>query len=522
MRRDRRGRPCDMHSCCARRARTFQFVTSLAHSMDQRRHVVVVGFGNLGRALLPLLRATFPAYTVTAVDQHGDEARIALANTWGIRLIVRRIEESNYADVIAPLLTKGDFLLNLAPAVETAALIRLAQRFGAFYLDTGIEPWAYAFGDGDADSTTNHALREQILALARTQHGMRTALVAHGANPGFVSVLAKCALVAMAERFNLDAWRNRVPCNRDEWAALAADLDVRVIQIAERDTQRTAAPETGGAFVNTWSVDGFIAECLQDAEIGWGTHEKRLPAGARRYVKDGVNGRPAPAIRLATNGIDTKVYTWTPLHGAFDAHMLTHNESISIADYLTLIGADGQARYRPTVYYAYRPIDAALARLPSLASERPLPDHRLDRVCETRVLKDELATGIDELGVLVMSGRGESLWLGSALSIERTRALAPLNNATSLQVVSSIIGGMQWMIEHPCEGIVESDALDHAVTFERVRKFWEPIERVWTRWRPGGTELLFDDFLCDKSHLGDEADTDVMHAIASGRQSELA
>lgn len=463
-------------------------VASFLQTMDHPRHVVVVGFGNLGQALLPLLRNAFPACAVTTIEQHGDATRIALANTWGVRLIVRRVEQSNCAELLGPLLAKDDFLLNLAPAVETAALIDIAQQRGAFYLDTGIEPWAYALGD--ADSTTNHALREQILALARRRPGAQTALVAHGANPGFVSILAKCALVAMAERFDLDAWQQRMPSHRDEWARLAADLDVRVIQISERDTQRTATPEIERAFVNTWSVDGFIAECLQDAEIGWGTHERHVPAGARRYRADDRSGRTAPAIRLATNGIDTKVRTWTPCHGAFDAHVLTHNESISIADYLTLADADGTIRHRPTVYYAYRPIDAALARLPSLA------DNPLNSLHGARVLKDELVTGTDELGVLVMSGRGESLWLGSALSIERARSIAPLNNATSLQVVSSIIGGMQWMIEHPYAGIIESDAIDHSVTFERVRAFWEPIEQVWTHWRPGGTELLFSDFLC--------------------------
>ena len=484
--------------------------------MDYRRHVVIVGFGNLGQAILPLLRAAFPTYTLTAIEQHGDEARVALANAWGVRFIVRRIDASNYADAIGPLLARGDFLLNLAPAVESAALIQLAQQRGAFYLDTGIEPWAYALGD--EGSTTNYALRQQLLTLANMRRGAPTALVAHGANPGFVSVLAKCALIEMAERFNLNAWRNRVPRNRDEWALLAADLDVRVIQISERDTQRTATPATGDTFVNTWSVDGFVAECLQHAELGWGTHETQLPAGARRYREDGSNGRAAPAIRLATNGIDTKVLTWTPLHGAFESHVLTHNESISIADYLTLADADGRPRHRPTVYYAYRPIDAALAYLPLLAGGVPSPDNQREGLSETRVLKDELVTGIDELGVLVMSGRGESLWLGSALSIERARKLAPLNNATSLQVVSSVIGGMHWMIEHPRAGIVESDAIDHRTTFERVQKFWEPIQRVWTRWRPGGTELRFGDFLCRPPVARDDS----VDLVASHCQTESA
>ena len=32
-----------------------------------------------------------------------------------------------------------------------------------------------------------------------------------------------------------------------------------------------------GVFVNTWSVEGFVSEGLQPAELGWGTHEKWMP-----------------------------------------------------------------------------------------------------------------------------------------------------------------------------------------------------------------------------------------------------
>ncbi|MBN3728041.1 saccharopine dehydrogenase NADP-binding domain-containing protein [Burkholderia sp. Ac-20379] len=473
--------------------------------MNSKRQVVIVGFGNLGQAILPLLRTAFPEWAMTAVEQHDDDARATLAAAWDVRLVTCRVDAANYVQILGPLLGHGDFLLNLATTVETAALIALAQQSGAFYLDTCIEPWAYSFESGE--STTNHALREQILALAAKRPATPTALVAHGANPGFVSVLTKCALVDMATRFGLPAWRQRVPRDRREWAQLAADLDVRVIQISERDTQRAAAPDAETAWVNTWSVDGFIAECRQDAEVGWGTHEAQLPPGARRFRKDG-GVHAAPAIRLATNGVDTRVRTWTPLHGAFDAHVLTHNESLSIADYLTLGDGNGRVDYRPTVYYAYCPIEAALAWMPALAGGSPPAGHETGHP-PMRVLKDELATGVDELGVLVMSGRGESLWLGSALSIERTRTIAPLNNATSLQVVSSIVGGMQWMLDHPRAGIVESDALDHAATFARVRPFWEPMQRVWTRWRPGGAALQFDDFLAARG----DAD-DATHAAA--------
>jgi homospermidine synthase len=41
---------------------------------------------------------------------------------------------------------------------------------------------------------------------------------------------------------------------------------------AERDTQRSHTPKSRGKFINTWSVEGFIAEGLQPSELGWGRH----------------------------------------------------------------------------------------------------------------------------------------------------------------------------------------------------------------------------------------------------------
>eukprot|EP01116_Phalansterium_solitarium_P025244 TRINITY_DN9550_c0_g1_i1.p2 TRINITY_DN9550_c0_g1~~TRINITY_DN9550_c0_g1_i1.p2 ORF type:complete len:103 (-),score=23.10 TRINITY_DN9550_c0_g1_i1:495-803(-) len=50
-----------------------------------------------------------------------------------------------------------------------------------------------------------------------------------------------------------------------------------------------------------------------------------------------------------------------------------------------------------------------------------------------------------------------SYWYGSQLTIGQARRLAPYQNATGLQVTSSVLGAMVWAIEHPNEGVVEPD-----------------------------------------------------------------
>jgi homospermidine synthase len=84
-------------------------------------------------------------------------------------------------------------------------------------------------------------------------------------------------------------------------------------------------------FVNTWSVDGFISEAQQPCELGWGSHERHFPYDGMRHQ----TGSQA-AIYLIRPGCATRVRTWTPRAGPFHGFAITHGESISIADYLTL------------------------------------------------------------------------------------------------------------------------------------------------------------------------------------------
>ena len=186
------------------------------------------------------------------------------------------------------------------------------------------------------------------------------------------------------------------------------------IHIAERDTQRSWRPRAIGSFVNTWSVDGFISEGLQPSEIGWGTHERWLPPSARRH-----SDPHAPSIFLAQPGADTRVRTWCPTAGPQYGLCVTHNESISIADYFTV--RDGATViYRPTCHYAYHPADDAILSWDELLGHRgkaPQQHHLLDET--------EIVDGVDELGVLLYGHQANAYWYGSRLSIEETRPSPP-------------------------------------------------------------------------------------------------
>jgi homospermidine synthase len=138
------------------------------------------------------------------------------------------------------------------------------------------------------------------------------------------------------------------------------DLGVKGVHIAERDTQRAVHPKPVDVFWNTWSVDGFISEGLQPAELGWGTHEKGMPKNGFKHKK----GCQA-AIYLTQPGANTRVRSWTPTAKAQYGFLVTHNESISIADYFT-VREGRKVTYRPTCHYAYHPCNDAVLSLHEL------------------------------------------------------------------------------------------------------------------------------------------------------------
>ena len=433
--------------------------------------LVMLGCGSIGQAVLPLilrhLGVTPDRITIVTADGRGRDE----ATEYGIAFHEVPLTRENYRRVLEPLVGVGDFILNLSVDVSSTAIVAFAAERGALYLDTVVEPWGGVYFDRSLSpaARSNYALREEMLKLRRELGRGPTAVSAQGANPGLVSQLVKEAALIVARDTGLP---HAEPTDRAGWARLFRDLGVKAIHIAERDTQVSAVAKRPGEFVNTWSIDGFVSEGCQPAELGWGTHERHFPKGGLRHV----NGCGA-AIYLNQPGAGTRVRTWTPNYGPFHGLLVTHNEAISIADYLTL--RDGDAvLYRPTVHYAYHPCDAAMMSVHELAGRG------WQQQAEQRLLMDEIVTGMDELGVLLLGHKKGAFWYGSQLTIEEARRLAPHNSATSLQVAAGVLGGMVCAIERPTAGIVEADELDYRRVLEVAKPYLGPVVGAYSDWTP--------------------------------------
>ncbi|MEK7377082.1 MAG: saccharopine dehydrogenase C-terminal domain-containing protein, partial [Candidatus Margulisiibacteriota bacterium] len=227
------------------------------------------------------------------------------------------------------------------------------------------------------------------------------------------------------------------------------------------------------------------------AEMGWGTHEKMLPKGAMFH-----QGGPGNQICLSQMGVKTWVRSWVPC-GEITGMIVRHGEAFTISDHLT-VWENGKPVYRPTVHYAYCPSEAAINSLHELEMRN------FDLQKDQRIMTDEIISGRDELGVLLMGHDFKSWWVGSLLDIDESRELAPHQNATTLQVACSVIGAVMWMIKNPNKGVCVPDDLPHDQVLKVAKEYLGPFVSTPVDWTPLKTKVDF--YKGYNSNITDEKD----------------
>lgn len=446
--------------------------TNLPARVEFSGRILIVGCGSIGQGILPLLARHITLdgenrLVVLSADEQGRR----LAENCGARFEHAHLTPGNHRRILGKHLKAGDLLLNLSVSVSSLDLVRFCSEMGVLYVDTSIEPWPGVYTNPmlDMRARTNFVIREKALALAsELGPDSPTAVVDHGANPGLVSHFVKRALLDLEEHINK---RTARPATREEWATLARDLNVSVIQIAERDSQVGGYAKRHGEFVNTWSIEGFVDELMQPAELSIGVHELNLPARARQHR------RGSGTLYLPRPGGGTFARSWTPSIGGYQGMLVTHDEVFSIADYLSLRD-ERRFTYRPTVMFVYHPCDDAML------SAMELEGRGWKMQPSSRRLAHEIVDGMDELGVLLAGHAKNAYWFGSQLTIGESRKHLDFANATTLQVVAGALSATVWAIRHPRKGLVEPDDLNHEECLEVAAPYLGKLTGSFTEWTP--------------------------------------
>lgn len=454
--------------------------------------ILLLGFGGVGQTILPLILRHISVnsknITVLEKDNHLELFQKKYGNT-GVKYVIKEVTKDNMDSVLSQYIKPGGLIIDLSLNIDGIEICLWCLKHNVLYTNTSIERWPDNPDETipDLANRTLYVTHDKIRnATQKYKDRGSTCLISNGANPGLVTQFTKAALLEIATAMNL---KIEVPQTREQWAELMMYTGTKVVHIAERDTQVIDVPKEKGEFVNSWSCEGFWAEGRAPAELGFGTHEDP-------NIKDIFLHRNGPgnAVYLNTPGVATLIKSWVPIGGAYNGFLVQHSESITISEYFTVTNSEGYVIYRPTVNYAYCPMDAAIASVHEFRGrELRLQDKK-------RIAKTEIVSGMDELGVLLLGHGINGWWYGSQMTIEEATALLPGEGPTTVQVAANMLAGIIWMLQNPNKGYIEPEELPFEFILNLARPYLGTMASVPTTWTP----------LADRTSLF-KVDTDPRH-----------
>ena len=430
----------------------------------------MIGCGCLAKAMLELWKLeNLVIEKIIAIDP--TECEIWIKEMYPqLEYKCMALTKGNLVKTLKPLLepTNGlkPFVFDLSVDVDCIPIIKLCKDMGCVYINSSIESW------GDKHpwilDTTDKGLYdrslykrqievERLLGTKKTS----TILTNHAQNPGMVSSYVKRGLIDYAmkngntEDKKLAKGLDSGKIKKSEFCKLAKSLCLEEVHISEIDTQKfnpkfSKELEKNFWFYSTWSPTGFWAESLDPIQMGWGSN-RNPNEGYKPNVGEG-NVRIFP-----TRGMDAKCRSITlGLKGEIvniNGMLIPHAEADTISSFLT----DGA--YSPSVFYVYQPSSLALESLDCLrkADYHPPPPER----CYA-MQNDDVISGFDSVGTLLLFKNGKSHWTGSVVSVEFSRGLGfKHSNPTIVQVGAGVWGAMKWIEKHKKEGYTEPEDLDY-------------------------------------------------------------
>lgn len=445
--------------------------------------VLFIGFGSVAQCTLPIFvkHVNVPPRNITVMDFEDKAHAMRQWTAKGIKFVRKQITRANMGAVLGRHVGRGDLIVDLAWNIDCCEILQWCHDNGVLYINTSVELWdPYANSKNAAPQKMTLYWRHMNIRrmVARWKTPGPTAVLEHGANPGLISHWTRQGLMDIAQKM-IDDGKARGKFREEledymvtrQFNYLAWKLGVKVIHCSERDTQISDKPKEVDEFVNTWSIEGFREEGITTSEMGWGTHEKELPKYAYTH-KEG----PRNQICLARMGMNTWVRSWVPDYSIVGM-VVRHGEAFTISDSLT-VRKGGKAVYRPTVHYAYCCCDNGIISLHELRGRDYVLQPKL------RIMNDEIACGTDILGALLMGHAYKSWWTGSSLSIEESRRLVPHQNATTMQVATSAIAAVMWMLEHREAGVKSPDDLPYDYILERANPYLGDLISKPSGWSP--------------------------------------
>lgn len=455
-------------------------------------------------------------------DKTHEPTLAALRKDITIQLVQIEITPENITEQLLNHVKRSDLFIDLSYNIPFKPIICKCLAVGAHYINTSTEHWLTESPEQEGDIDINfhlstlHESHDEYTALASGSSKKQNSsiLLINGANPGLISQFGKmgiykisCQILRQAQdaKIKNDSLHQlKKAVKAKDFPMMAYLLDLQVLECSETDTQVANTPRKSGEFPCTWSPYSFFSEAVDKLEIGFGTHEEKMPHHA--VVSYGEPNE----IYLPVRGMDMVSHSFAydrPITGM----LIPHSENDTQSRRLTLKDKQGKVIYRPSVYYTYSPMQDTLDAFREVRNNSyvMLP-------AEKPLRGTDIQSGADILGSLLSFGSNPiekllygkidqsthtSYWIGSALSIEQTRAMGfEHSGPTTCQVAISILTAIKYMLKHPHKGLMFPEDLPFDTIYKECVPFLGTVFADFVPYRRPTTQFTgYHAFLTSKT-----------------------
>lgn len=425
--------------------------------------IVQFGFGAVGKSFFEKIKHEIDYnennyYVLTREDTEFE----AFINLGGIaqNFFISDINKDNYKSVFDNFLNEGDILIDFADTVGTRDICEYCISKKVMYLNTGETDWPDNWYSIFKENNKKHELQKEYKDKIKYP-----IVLHHGNNPGLVSHFTKAALeYVVTKQFKNDKELHKL-LKDNKFNEIAEKIKLRMIHVNDIDTQIVKELYTPDKLISTWCCDSFFFELLSEATQNIGTHEILNDEYKMINKEKGY-------LEYKSIARNTVCKTYYP-NGYFEGYLVPHEETITIADNLTVKDGD-KTIYRPSVMFIYSPcsyakrylIDSKVNNYPNSDPNLPQDIENPNGISIVRghiypnkqeiVYKEKIEEGTEYVGILLIGESFNPVWVGNRIepkflykskdSYWQTPTITP--------VAMSALSALKWMINNKDKGAI--------------------------------------------------------------------
>lgn len=377
------------------------------------------------------------------------------------------LNKDNYKKVLDEIHKehKIDLFIDLSVHISGIAMIVWAMENNVHYINTALEEFEEdGLWDGSLKDAFEYSIYMQeqtvreIIKKSSKNYTNKSMVIQMGQNPGCISLYALHAIDYLANEKKLDLKLSH--------AEKAKQLGLEVIHTSEKDTQLVKFEKKEGIFYNDWSPIGYVAEGTTPVQLGWGTHEQKIPhdIALPTYIDN-------QAIFTNVRGMDMLCKSFTPHTGDFVGRLIPHSENNTMSKYLET------KDYRPSAYYVYSSsLISQLSLLESKCNAYKMPDniyeYKLPDNDKTYMLtNNDITSGVDAVGALLLFNNEKNIknfWCGSIIQKDNCKDISEWHNPTTQQVAAGVFLAIDWIMKNPDKGVNWPEDIYHEHILDKV------------------------------------------------------